>query len=370
MRLTLASSSVYDVVLRHTPLLPPSDGGGGAAPGAPRLQVQSIQPASSLDSSSSVFHHGSEEGAGAGAGAGAVRVRAGGQAREAHELAGGGVVHVAYPASIAKATLALLLVRLALLPGGGAARLQALTARMDARRAVTCAVGVTGAVQTEPGSAAASQAAAAASLASLDAAGVFSSAGCSCVRLAAAAVQEARARAEREARELALALQESAGGGQGERSGAGALMSLFLPPPPKARRGAPQALGSAEEELAHLQHCTAACLAYSEAHVYRHCYICGRLHGVDLPATPRTCSSDACTAGELSQLRYMDLFTELCAKGSAPTALLLDSAALAPPWTRRWASGWPFWAACRSCMAGTQQGWRCLRRTWRGCAGG
>ena len=61
---------------------------------------------------------------------------------------------------------------------------------------------------------------------------------------------------------------------------------LFLPPPPMASRGAPKALGSAEEELAHLQHCTAACLAYSEAHVYRHCYIAGACMAWTCPPRP------------------------------------------------------------------------------------
>lgn len=66
-------------------------------------------------------------------------------------------------------------------------------------------------------------------------------------------------------------------------------------------------------------------IAYTAENVRRHCFVCSCLLAAP-GIVPRTCGSDACVAAELHCLAYMDLPTELAAKGEPVTALLLQSA--------------------------------------------
>ena len=66
-------------------------------------------------------------------------------------------------------------------------------------------------------------------------------------------------------------------------------------------------------------------VAYAAENVRRHCFVCGALLAAPGPI-PRVCGSDACLAAELHCLAYMDLPTELTAKGESVTAFLVQSA--------------------------------------------
>ena len=68
-----------------------------------------------------------------------------------------------------------------------------------------------------------------------------------------------------------------------------------------------------------------AAIAYAAGHIHDHCFVCGRLHehrGI----APRTCDNDACIMAELTLLPYMDLHSELAAKGREVTVSGLKSA--------------------------------------------
>jgi hypothetical protein len=57
-----------------------------------------------------------------------------------------------------------------------------------------------------------------------------------------------------------------------------------------------------------------AAVTYAASAACNHCYVCGRLQAVPGSA-PRTCDNDACSAAEIAHLPYMDLYSEVAAKG-------------------------------------------------------